>query len=35
MRLGDVQGAWSLLLVLPDHYEMHEYPFTIKDVPRP
>jgi hypothetical protein len=35
MRLGDIQGTWSLVLVLPDHYEMHEYPFTIKDVPRP
>jgi hypothetical protein len=35
MRLGEAQGTWSLLLVLPDHYEMHEYPFTIKDVPRP
>jgi len=35
MRVADIQGPWTLVLVLPDHYEMHEYPFTIKDVPLP
>jgi len=34
-RLGEVEGAWSLLLVLPEHHETREYPFTIKDVRLP
>jgi hypothetical protein len=34
-QLGEADGPWSLLLLLPEHHETREYPFTIKDVPVP
>ena len=34
-RLPEIEGAWSLLCVLPEKTTEKEFPFTLKDVPLP